>query len=100
MIDAVIDSRLNAENEYSVDSTPSFVLNGVLLDGNLPWEEIKQILDSALGDSAPAGPGAVAETGVGSTGTSSTYLAIALLIAIVVVVAFFFMRRPRTPDTS
>ena len=100
MIDAVINSRLDAEDAYPIASTPSFVLNGVLLDGSPTWEEFVEILDSALAGTAVAGTGAVAEAGGETGGVNSTYLAIALIIAIVAVVAFFFMRRPRTPGTS
>ena len=46
VIDGVIKHRLDAEKEYQVNSTPSFVINGKLYRGELTVEQIAVVVDS------------------------------------------------------
>ena len=41
-----------AQKKYGFDSTPSFVLNGRKLIGNLPWEDFSKAIDDLLADAA------------------------------------------------
>ena len=94
-IDAVIESRISAEEQYPVNATPSFVLNGSLLDLANPndWGPLAAALDAALGG---ASAGAVeGSADVTDSGQRNTYIAIAVVLGILAVIAFFFLRRPR-----
>ena len=43
----VLDSRLEAEQQYKVESTPTFFINGVRVVGVKPYPEFEKILDQA-----------------------------------------------------
>lgn len=94
LVNAVANSRMRAEQQYAVESTPSFVVNGVLVEGNLPWAEFAGILRSAAAGEDIGGAEAGGRTEVAS-GAGGTYLAIAIVLALLAAVAFFFLRRPR-----
>lgn len=45
LMDGVIESRRVGEQEHEVGSTPTFVINGEVLSGAVPYEEFEKILD-------------------------------------------------------
>ncbi|MDE2229011.1 MAG: DsbA family protein [Alphaproteobacteria bacterium] len=51
--DAVLNSRLVAQNRYGVDSTPTFFINGTKVDGDLPYDEFVKYLNAKTGEAAP-----------------------------------------------
>ena len=44
----VVQQRVDAQKEYSVESTPTFVINGKKLAGALPFAEFKTVIDGFL----------------------------------------------------
>ena len=44
--DGILQMRLEGQMEYSIDSTPSFVINGKKIS-NLPYDDFKDILEDA-----------------------------------------------------
>ena len=43
----VLDSRLQAEQQFKVESTPTFVINGTLVVGAQPYAEFERVLNKA-----------------------------------------------------
>ena len=93
LVDAVVNSRLQAEQQYGVGNTPTFIVNGVLVE-NQPWDDFAAILRAAAAGEAIADDD---EELVAEGGNSGTYLAIAIVLGLLAVVAFFFLRRPARP---
>jgi protein-disulfide isomerase len=50
--DAVLDSRLLAQKQYGVDSTPTFFINGTKVVGDLPYSEFVKYLNAKSGGAA------------------------------------------------
>lgn len=48
MLNAVLQSRLDGQEEYEISSTPSFVINGELVSGNRSVDEFATVIESAL----------------------------------------------------
>ena len=48
MLDAVLQSRLDGQAEYSVSSTPTFVINGEVVSGNRSVDEFATVIEAAL----------------------------------------------------
>ena len=44
----ILQVVINAQNEYNIRSTPSFLINGLLLEGNKSIKEFRQIIDKIL----------------------------------------------------
>ncbi len=44
----LLESVMEAQKEYKIDSTPSFIVNGVLYSGNKNIKEFRQIIDKIL----------------------------------------------------
>lgn len=99
LVDSVINSRLQAEQQFAVASTPAFVVNGVLVQGNLPWDEFAGLLRLAAAgeDIGDGDKDTKARTEVAS-GNSGTYIAIAIVLGLLAIIALFFLRRPRRQD--
>ena len=90
---AVLTSRLDGESEYGVRSTPSFVVNGVLVEGNLPWQEFAAILDdAAAGEDIGVEAEGDRESSLGG-GPAGMYIAIALVIGLLAAAMAFLLRR-------
>ena len=49
---AILGQRLEAENAFSIDSTPSFVINGVKHSGGAGFEDFKAAIDPLLAEPA------------------------------------------------
>jgi protein-disulfide isomerase len=52
--DAVVQSRVTAEQSYKIQSTPSFLINGRLVVGAPQPAELVQLVDSLVSGGAPA----------------------------------------------
>jgi protein-disulfide isomerase len=52
--DSIVNSRLVAQNEYGVDSTPTFFINGKKVVGALPYEDFSKKLSAATADAGSA----------------------------------------------
>jgi protein-disulfide isomerase len=51
--DAVLNSRLVAEKQYGIESTPTFFINGTKVEGDYPYDEFVKYLDAKSGEAAP-----------------------------------------------
>ncbi|MGH6968610.1 MAG: DsbA family protein [Stellaceae bacterium] len=60
--DAVLNSRLVAQNQYGIDSTPTFFINGTKVVGDVPYDEFVKYLSGKASKAAPnpAGPATAA----------------------------------------
>ncbi len=47
LMDAILQVRLDGQNEYGIDSTPSFVVNGEKLTGGNGIENFAEVIDAA-----------------------------------------------------
>ncbi|MDE1904336.1 MAG: thioredoxin domain-containing protein, partial [Alphaproteobacteria bacterium] len=52
--DAVLNSRLVAQNRYGIDSTPTFFINGTKVIGDVPYDEFVKYLEAKSGAAAPS----------------------------------------------
>jgi protein-disulfide isomerase len=59
--ESAIRASMAEAEEMRVDSTPTMFINGERLSGAIPEEEMKQILDRIIAESAPAAPAASAK---------------------------------------
>jgi protein-disulfide isomerase len=44
LLDGVVNFRVDAEKEFKVESTPTFVINGTRISGAQPFEEFDKVL--------------------------------------------------------
>ena len=44
----ILEALMAAQNEFNIKSTPSFLINGILVEGNKSIEEFRQIIDKTL----------------------------------------------------
>jgi protein-disulfide isomerase len=47
VIDRILEKQADGRDKYNVTSTPTFVINGTPVAGNLPYEEFNRILEEA-----------------------------------------------------
>lgn len=105
----VLRGRLQGQNEFGVNSTPSFVIAGTKYAGYRSFDEMKAILDPLLAGSKPgdvplatpaatpagaapqpgAAPAATGENG----GLPKSWIAIAIVIVAAAAAIFFIVRR-------
>lgn len=52
--DAVLNSRLVAQHEYGIDSTPTFFVNGTKVVGDVPYDAFVKYLNAKSGAAAPS----------------------------------------------
>jgi len=48
MLDAVLQSRLDGQEQYAVQSTPTFVIDGTVVSGNRSVDEFATVIEAAL----------------------------------------------------
>lgn len=48
MLDAVLKSRLDGQEQYAVQSTPTFVIEGTIVSGNRSVDEFATVIEAAL----------------------------------------------------
>ena len=46
----ILQGRVNAQNEFNIRSTPSFLVDGTLIEGNKTIKEFRQIIDKILSE--------------------------------------------------
>ena len=46
----IIKGRIDVQNEFNIQSTPSFLINGILVEGNKSIKEFRQIIDKILSE--------------------------------------------------
>ena len=46
----ILQGVMNAQSEFNIKSTPSFLINGILLEGNKPIKDFRQIIDKILSE--------------------------------------------------
>ena len=46
----ILEGLMSAQNEFSIKSTPSFIINGRLIEGNKPIKDFRQIIDKILSE--------------------------------------------------
>ena len=46
----ILQGVINAQNEFNIRSTPSFLINGILVEGNKTIKELRQIVDKILSE--------------------------------------------------
>ena len=46
----ILKELIDAQNEFNIKSTPSFIINGILLEGNKPIKEFRQIINKILSE--------------------------------------------------
>ena len=46
----ILQGIINAQEEFNIKSTPSFIINGTLLEGNKPIKDFRQIIDKILSE--------------------------------------------------
>jgi len=46
----ILKEVMNAQSEFNIKSTPSFIINGILLQGNKPIKEFRQIINKILSE--------------------------------------------------
>ena len=44
----ILQGVIGAQNEFNIKSTPSFLINGMLVEGNKSIKEFRQIIDAIL----------------------------------------------------
>ena len=44
----ILQGLMNAQNEFNIKSTPSFLINGTLLEGDKPINDFRKIIDNLL----------------------------------------------------
>ncbi len=46
----ILQGLMDAQSEFNIKSTPSFLINGLLVEGNKPFKDFKQIIDKLLSE--------------------------------------------------
>ena len=46
----ILNGLMAAQSEFNIKSTPSFLVNGILIEGNKPIKEFRQIIDKILSE--------------------------------------------------
>ena len=44
----ILQGLIDAQNEFKISTTPSFLINGILLEGSKPFKDFKKIIDKIL----------------------------------------------------
>jgi protein-disulfide isomerase len=48
MLDAVLQTRLDGQEEFAISSTPTFIINGEIVSGNRSVDEFATVIEAAL----------------------------------------------------
>lgn len=48
VLNGIVKMRSEAEKQYGVESTPTFIINGQKIEGGQPYETFAQVIDAAL----------------------------------------------------
>ena len=92
--DGILQTRLTAERDFGVNSTPTFSIGGRKINGALPYAQFKQIIDDVI--AGKAAPDAVA----GGSGSSSIYISVGIAGLLVAFAGFVLLRRPKASSSG
>ncbi|WP_428245752.1 DsbA family protein [Ferrovibrio sp.] len=93
--DYILNSRLEGNQKFNVNSTPTLIVNGKTLAGVPTIDELRKLIDG-LAANAPAGGGAMPQAGnAGSwfAGNTKTYIAIGIVVLLVGGIVIFLLRK-------
>lgn len=90
LTNGILQTRLNAESEYNVRSTPTFVMGDRVIEGALPFDQFKQIIDDVI-----AGKPAPGRTVAGSGTNTSLLIAAGVAVLLVAFAGIVLLRRPK-----
>ncbi len=97
--DYILNARLEGNQKFNVNSTPTLIVNGKTLPGVPGMEEFRQLLDSLAKDGASAPASQSNASGAGGAGSGffagnvKTYITIAVVVLIVGGIVFFLLRK-------
>jgi protein-disulfide isomerase len=86
----ILQTRLTAEQDFGVNSTPTFSIGGRKINGALPYAQFKQIIDDVM-----AGKPAPDDAAAGGSGRTSLYIAVGIAALLVAFAGFVLLRRPK-----
>lgn len=86
----ILQTRLNAEREFNVRSTPTFVIGDRVIEGALPFAQFKQVIDDVIAGK-PAPGRALAERGT----DTSILIAAGVAVLLVAFAGIVLLRRPK-----
>ncbi len=98
----ILNTRLEAERQYDVASTPTFIVGTAIVEGALPWDMFKAAVEDALAGRPVSNARGGASSSVAGGG-SNTFLYVALAVIAVLIAAvgyFFFIRQPAGRPTG
>tara|TARA_Y100000590_G_C15552112_1_gene951333 strand:+ start:421 stop:1065 length:645 start_codon:yes stop_codon:yes gene_type:complete len=49
--DKILQKLINAKNEFDIGTTPSFLINGELIEGNKPFKDFKEVIEKIINNS-------------------------------------------------
>lgn len=90
LTNGIVQTRLNAEREYNVRSTPTFVIADRVIEGALPYAQFKQVIDDVI-----AGKPAPGRTVAGTETNKSILIAVAVAGLLVAFAGIVLLRRPK-----
>jgi protein-disulfide isomerase len=92
----IVQTRLEGENRFRVQSTPTFIIGDQVVEGALPYEQFHQAIEDVMAGRPVRGArGAVSPAGGSAASSTSTYMMIGVVALLIAAVGFFFMRRQR-----
>ena len=50
LLDRIVERRREADEKYKIDATPSFIIEGEKVTGNLPFADFQKIIDAKLAE--------------------------------------------------
>jgi protein-disulfide isomerase len=100
---AVLQSRLNAQKEFNVDSTPTFIVNGTKQTGAMEFVDFAKAVDPLLPagatPSAPAAPNpppATPPAPNATTNGSSTWIVIGTVVVVALIGGVLYLMRRKS----
>ncbi|MBP6819355.1 DsbA family protein [Ferrovibrio sp. MS7] len=93
--DYILNSRLEGNQKFNVNSTPTLIVNGKTLAGVPSIDELRKLIDG-LAANAPAGgsnASQAASAGNWFGGNSKTYIAIGIVVLVVGGIVIFLLRK-------
>ncbi len=93
--DYILNSRLEGNQKFNVNSTPTLIVNGKTLAGVPSIDELRKLIDG-LAANAPAGGNAMPQAGSAGSwfaGNTKTYIAIGIVVLLVGGIVIFLLRK-------
>ena len=92
----IIQTRLNGEQQFGVQSTPTFIIGDQIVEGALPYEQFRQAIEDVMAGRPVRGARGTASSSTDAAASNTTtYIVLGLVAVIIAAVGFFFMRRRR-----